>query len=399
MMEFIEVTEAVFLLFLGISLVYLATLTVLALIMRGRSVPPAARERRFAVVVPAHNEEAGIAATLASLASVDYPAGLREIIVIADNCTDRTAAIARSSGATVLERNDAEHRGKGFALRWCFDRLVAAERPYDAVVVIDADTEAPKNLLRAMNDRLALGAEVLQCNDMVKPLPGAWSSEMTRLGFTLYNYVRPLGRTAFGGSAGLKGNGMCFTTRILRDHPWRAYSRAEDLEYGLQLLVEGVPVGFAPEATILATMPGEAANAESQRARWEGGRLPLIRTYWRPLLARFLRSGSLVPLDALLELCSPALVNMLALSLLLAALNFVLLLTGVGHAAYFFAGWTLLVCLGLVHLFLGILVARDSGLLRVLVHLPRFIVWKGFLYVKLLFRKKKTTEWVRTTRE
>jgi 1,2-diacylglycerol 3-beta-glucosyltransferase len=398
MIELLEIPESLLLLYLGVCLVYLATLTLLALIMRGRRVPPATGERRFAVVVPAHNEEAGIAATLDSLKNVDYPAGRREIIVIADNCTDRTAAIAREAGVTVLERTDTQNRGKGFALRWCFDRLIAEESPRDAVVIVDADTEAGTNLLRVMNAYLGLGASVVQCNDMVKPLPGAWSSEMTRLGFTLYNLIRPLGRTAFGGSAGLKGNGMCFTLPLLKNHPWRAYSRAEDLEYGLQLLVEGIPVTFAPEATLLATMPGEASHAESQRARWEGGRLPLIRKYWRPLLARVFRKGSLVSLDALIELICPALVNMLALSLLFAVLNCVLVLSGLGHAGYFLVAWAVLVSLGLTHLFLGIYVSGDGGLFRLVIHLPRFIFWKMLLYVKLLF-KTKNTEWVRTTRE
>ena len=399
MIELLEISEALLLLVLGVPLVYLATLTLLALIMRGKRVARASTERRFALVVPAHNEQKGILQTLESLKSIDYPPERREIIVVADNCTDRTAAIAREAGVTVFERNDAENRGKGFALRWCFDRLVGEDPPRDAVVVVDADTEAGKNLLRVMNDYLELGARVIQCNDMVKPLPGAWSSEMTRLGFTLYNLVRPLGRTAFGGSAGLKGNGMCFTIPLLKHHPWRAYSRAEDLEYGLQLLVEGIPVTFAPEATILATMPAEASHAESQRARWEGGRLPLIRKYWRPLLGRVFRKGSLVSMDALIELFTPALVNMLALSVLFASLNLVLALTGPGRAAYFLAAWIILVCLGLTHLFLGIYVSGDWSLFRLLVHLPRFIFWKILLYAKLLLRGKKTTEWVRTTRE
>jgi 1,2-diacylglycerol 3-beta-glucosyltransferase len=192
---------------------------------------------------------------------------------------------------------------------------------------------------------------------------------------------------------------MCFTLSLLKSNPWKAYSRAEDLEYGLQLLVEGIPVRFAPEATILATMPAEASHAESQRARWEGGRIPLIKQYWAPLLGRVLRRGSLVALDALLELFTPALVNMLAISLLLTAINIVLALAGVGHALYFLEGWCILVFLGLTHLFLGIYVSRDASLFRLLIHLPRFIFWKLRLYAKLLFRREKSTEWVRTTRE
>src|SRR5699024_8522728 len=99
-------------------------------------------KRRFAVVVPAYNEEESIASTIRSLSAIDYDSARFKIIVIADNCTDRTAEIAEKEGAAVMVRSSAQKRGKGYALRWCFDRILANNNihNFDAAVVVDADT-------------------------------------------------------------------------------------------------------------------------------------------------------------------------------------------------------------------------------------------------------------------
>jgi cellulose synthase/poly-beta-1,6-N-acetylglucosamine synthase-like glycosyltransferase len=383
----------------GFFVVYLTALSVLALFVRPKREFPAARKRRFALVVPAHNEELSIARTLASLLAIDYPKELFTVIVVADNCTDATASLARSAGANVRERTDTTLRGKGYALRWCFDQILRETPPYDAVVVIDADSIASANFLTVMNHYLERGAGAIQCSDMVAPLPGAWSSEVTRLGFTLYNHVRPLARSLFGFSAGLRGNGMCFSAATLRDHPWNTYSLNEDLEYGLVLLLRGVPVVFAPEALVLATMPATAANAESQRSRWERGRFPVIRRYTWPLVALSARTLSLRPLDALIELIIPPFVNLIAAILALTLLTAVLSVTGYSGAFSFLVAWEILLVLGVAHVLIGLVAAgADRDLYRTLLAIPRYAVWKLLLYTKFV-RRRPSTEWVRTTRE
>lgn len=388
---------AVFVMF-GLPLVYLAFLAVAALTVRLRTEFTAAKQRRFVIVVPAHNEEIAIAKTVRSLVSIDYPRTLFEVIVVADNCTDATAALARAEGARVLERTNTVERGKGYALRWCFDTVLAEQPACDAVVVIDADTTVSSNYLTALNAAIEEGALVMQTSDLVEPCPGVWTTEAIRLSFVLYNYVRPLGRKALGFSAGLRGNGMCFTASALRAVPWHAYSKAEDLEYGLQMLMAGYTVRFVPEAIALATMPQQASNAESQRARWEGGRIVVIKRYSGPLLLSGLSKLSFSSIDAFIDLVTPAFVNMMALSVAFTCLSLAAAIAGVPSALTYAALWTVAVLSGMVHLGAGLAAARDRSLVLTLMAVPRYVAWKIMLYLKLA-GTKSSNEWVRTTRE
>jgi 1,2-diacylglycerol 3-beta-glucosyltransferase len=393
--------SALFVVF-GLPLVYLAFLTIAALRVKTSAVhAEAARSRRFAIVVPAHNEEIAIQKTIRSLQSIAYPRALFEIIVVADNCTDRTAAIAQSEGATVWERTDAARRGKGYALRWCFDRITSDEaNGFEGIVVIDADSVVSGNYLAMLNVAIEAGADVMQTSDLVEPCRGSWTSEALRLSFVLYNYIRPLGRKALGFSAGLRGNGMCFTRRALCEVPWQAYSKAEDLEFGLQMLVAGYRTHFVPEAVALATMPQQAANAESQRARWEGGRLPVIRHYAGMLLRSAVNTRSFAAIDAFIDLATPAFVNMMAVSMLfgIASAAVWALAPGEHGAGIFACAWLAALSGGFVHVAGGLKAANDPSLYTTLGAVPKYIVWKVLLYLKLV-RRKSSDEWVRTTRE
>src|SRR5712692_8125342 len=122
------VVEWVLLAIFGLPLAYLCLLSLLALAPGTRRTFKTAGRRRFAVVVPAHNEEQTIGPTLRSLLAIDYPRDRFEVVLVADNCTDRTARAGRRSGVRVLERHDSSSRGKGYALRWCFDALLMGRK-------------------------------------------------------------------------------------------------------------------------------------------------------------------------------------------------------------------------------------------------------------------------------
>src|SRR5699024_3443486 len=141
--------------------------------------------------------------------------------------------------------------------------------------------------------------------------PDVWTSEIIRTGFTLYNYVRPLARRGLGFSAGLRGNGMCFSVKVLKEVPWNAYSLTEDLEYGIKLMLNNIDVVFAPEAIGFSIVPEKANNAESQRERWEIGRFPVLRKYAGTLLQAAYRKRSVKTFDMLVDLVTPPLVNMM----------------------------------------------------------------------------------------
>jgi 1,2-diacylglycerol 3-beta-glucosyltransferase len=389
--------HAVLLVVVGGFLLYLLGLSILALMAREHAVPSPVRYTRFAVIIPAHNEQLAIAATIRSIRQVDYPRDAFDVFVIADNCTDDTGRIAGREGARVLTRSVSDLRGKGYALRWCFDELRGST--YGAYAVVDADSTVSGNFLSVLNSYCLEGAEVIQCNDQVQPQAGAWSAEAIRFGFLLYNYVRPMGRKLLGWSSGLRGNGMCFSPDLLRRIRWDAYSRAEDLEYSLRLALQGVRVTFAPEATVLATMTRDARLAESQRARWEGGRIPLVQRFALPLLVAAVRRRSLMIVDVFMDLVTPALVNLM----IFASLGCVIALVqwGLGDErmrtmALLWAG--ALGC-GLLHAILGMCAAGRGRSLPGLIGLvPRYAFWKLRLYYKLL-RRGDTQEWERTTRE
>ena len=398
-MIFLEITEILILIpVLGV-LFYLACLTVFALFAREESIPESGNERRCVIIVPAHNEEHTIGKTLSSLFAVDYPRDLYDVVVIADNCSDRTQAVAVSMGARVMRRDDPDRRGKGYALRWALDELLYETARWEAVVVVDADTTISENYLKVMSHYLQRGARAIQSSDIVEPQPGAWSAEVTRVGFLLYNYVRPLGRKVLHGSAGLRGNGMCFQSALLREIPWSAYTVGEDLEFGLHLLLRGIRVVFAPEAVVLATMPRDPKNAQSQRARWEGGRFGLIRRYALPLLRRGVRTFSFAHIDAAVDLVTPALINLLVFALAWAAASIGLWALGVEGMALFAALWVSAVALGIFHLIIGLAVAKaDRAAYRALLHIPRYALWKIGVYRHMASSWKKD-EWIRTTRE
>lgn len=358
----------------------------------------AEKQRRFIIVIPAYNEEEVITKILYSLFGLIYPANLFDIVVVADNCTDKTAKIAQSLGAKVLERNNKEQRGKGYALAWAFEQIHNWDEQYDAYVVLDADSLISGNFLEVVNYYIEQGSEVIQSSDLVIPRPGVWSSEAIRIGFLLYNYVKPMGRKVLGYDVGLRGNGMCFAEHILREHPWRAWSLTEDLEYGLHLMLQNIRISFAPEAHIWAQMPGQAKNAETQRRRWEMGRYAVVRKYAPKFLKSFFTKGNFRHLDTFFELITPPLVNLLLVIVLLFLFNLILWLAGVDTFA-FMALWLMLAGIGILHFLIGLAAAKaDRQLYKSMLYIPVYVFWKIKIYT-LAFLKGWNKQWIRTTRE
>jgi len=370
---------------------YLMLLTVLS--GRPRTPIAAAPRKRFRVVIPAHDESGGIAATIESLYAIDYPRELFDVLVVADNCTDDTADRARKAGASVLERRNDVERGKGYALNYAFERL---PENVDAAVVIDADTLVSPNLLRAFATRLEAGADAIQADYAVRNPNASWRTRLIAIAFGAFHIVRSRGRERLGVSAGLRGNGMCFSARVLRAVPHSAYSIVEDVEYGIRLADAGYRVFYADEAHVYGEMVSEARAARSQRERWEGGRQALTKKYGRPLLVRGLR-GDRVLLDLALDVLVPPLSRIVVL----AVAGFVASLSGTLVVGPF---WASGVVFGASVAFIAAYVMRGwmvSGTgvrgLSDLALAPVYVVWKATLASKT--KATESAEWVRTARE
>ena len=179
---------------------------------------PADPSSRFLIVIPAHNEQSGVAATVSSCLASDYPSLFFGVLVIADNCEDQTAAVARTAGARVVERFDTDKKSKGYAIEYLLEVLERSGelRSLDAVVVVDADTTIDPNLLRSFDDALRRGHDWIQAYYTVANPDQSWRTRLMTYAFSLFNGVMQLGQNALGSSAGFKGNGMCFSTRGLR---------------------------------------------------------------------------------------------------------------------------------------------------------------------------------------
>jgi cellulose synthase/poly-beta-1,6-N-acetylglucosamine synthase-like glycosyltransferase len=206
------------------------------------------------------------------------------------------------------------------------------------------------------------------------------------------HYLRPLGRSAFGWSCGLKGNGMCFESSLLREFTWRWFTLAEDVEFHLSLVERGIAVEFAPETWVKADMPISLKQSASQNTRWEQGRLQLIRQQVPGLAWNGLRHGDWVRLDAAAEQLIPPLSVPFALGVVCGLLGWLLGAPLVGFTALgCLVGYTgyLLVALALVE--------APPCIYAALALAPVYIAWKAGLYVRSLLGRKSDA-WVRTAR-
>lgn len=352
--------------------------------------------RTFAILVPAHNEEVLIGNTLTSLTQLEYPTDFYAVHVIADNCTDRTAEIARAAGACVQVRTDTTNRGKGHALSWAFDQLQRDSVRYDAYVVLDADTIVDPGLLQAFARGLAQGAEALQSHNAVLNSSDSSSTALRWLALSLMNYIRPLGRNSIGGSSTLTGNGMCLSRQILSSHPWRAYGLSEDYQYYLTVVSTGVRVLFVPEAKVYSVMPTTVRQLQSQDIRWETmspGSSAWQRRIARHLLVDGFRLHDWVRLDALAELVVPPLsvlvggtVLLLVASIIGGGSTLILLAAFLGVALLFYAGSAFL------------LLRPPLAVYGALIYAPAYLLRKLWIYFVLRRRRRHISAWVRTPR-
>lgn len=379
----------------------LSTGYLLGLLVAARGTHGAAREPadpdepplRLVTLIPAHDEEDGIGATLSALAECEYPAGLHRTIVIADNCDDRTAERASAAGAEVWERRDPNRRGKGHALIWAFERLHAEGAPDEGVVVLDADCLPSANLLDAVDRRLRGGARALQVDYVVGNPEDSPASALRFAAFALMNTVRFQGKQRLGLSCGLVGTGMAFATDLLRRRPWTTTGLTEDDEYHMRLVLAGERAEFVAEASVSSAMPTSLRGSSGQQARWEQGKLQLIRR-WTPslLLAGLLRRDA-VRIHTALECLVPpqSLIAAGSLASALAALPLRSRRLLTLSVATFGAQLTFIL--------FGLRLVRAPGYVyRALLGAPALVAAKLGIYARLL-GGRGPRGWVRTERE
>ncbi len=357
---------------------------------RRRSPAAGRRSRRLLVLIPAHNEERGLPATLEGLNRSDYPAHHVRVIVIADNCTDDTARVAAAAGAEVMVRDDLEQRGKGYALSWALARLGEDGLNAEAVVFLDADCRPSPNLLSAFDDHLEDGAGVAQADYVVANPDDSWTAALRWAAFALVCRIQPLAVDSLGLSCGISGTGFVVARKVLERVPWEAFTLAEDQEYHLRLVAAGERVRFVPDAEVRSLMPTSLEASRDQNLRWEAGRWQLTRTWTPMLLSDGLARRDPVRLHAAVEgLVPPQALLLSGNVLLLVATTAVktprvrtlALLNLAGQAVYVLGGVTL--------------ARAPRSVYRAMAFAPVLALWKLALHLRIM-RGKGPSEWVAT---
>jgi cellulose synthase/poly-beta-1,6-N-acetylglucosamine synthase-like glycosyltransferase len=339
------------------------------------------RERRFRVAVPAHNEEAVIASLVGDLRDLSYRPDLFTISVLADRCTDETAAKARAAGAHVLERADGPG-GKGAVLRWYFETRPLA--PGEALVVIDADNRVPSDFLQRLSDEIDDGGQVLQAYLDVSNPDASTIATASALSYWASNRMVQLARRNLGWTADLGGTGMCITETALAAAGGFGDSLVEDQELGVRLFLAGHHVRWLHDVRISDEKPAGAGVAIRQRSRWVAGRRLVARTYFGKLLRR----RSPASLDLALRLIQPSRMGVAVLSALLA------LSSALGAPLW---PWWLWAAIALVQILAPIpFLLRDHVPGRYLVRYPLLILLP---LMKLPARLLRTRGWYHTPHE
>jgi len=354
--------------------------------------PPAAPPRLL-FLVPAHNEEKLIASCVHSLMALRYPAERRRAVVIADNCTDRTAELARQAGAQCLERHDRQLPGKPRAIAWALSQQPLED--VDSVVIIDADTVVDPDFGVSLAQAAPVTHKAFQGYfDVRNPTDGALTRMAAVLAAGNYRFAYALKRRV-GLNAPLLGNGMCIGTAVLATHGWNAFTIAEDWELYTLYTTQGVPIESLERARLYAEEARSLRQSSSQRQRWTAGKLTVLGR----LITRLIGSAKIGPaqkFDALAELTAPGPVVHLGLVTALALLVAVarppeaaILLFALGASLVRFAIYTVA----------GLLVQPHP--LRCAVafaFLPLYMVWRlgaAFAAAKMLGNKP----WIRTARQ
>ncbi|HHJ13867.1 MAG TPA: glycosyltransferase [Gammaproteobacteria bacterium] len=350
---------------------------------------------RFAVVIPAHNEEQLIEGLIRSIQAADYPADHVDIHVIADNCSDDTADIAREAGAICHERDMPDLPGKPYALDWLFQRLEHSR--YDAYTIIDADTVIDAGYLRAMDRSVREGRQAIQGYFGVMNPDENWLTRLSILPGILRYVMQCPGKERLGLSCPLAGNGMCFHVDIIRRLGWNAYSIAENWEYYAILTFEGVCVFHEPGAIIYSQVANSLKEGRVQRMRWMRGRIDTLKRYAPRLLRETLRKRDFRYADVVMELLRPS------HSMLFLAVCGWLLLVSVGVAWFGLSVgwlyWALGLFLAQVAFFMSGLFIQRAPLKTwlALAWVPVYLVWKLLVSARSLL-SLSDRRWVKTRR-
>jgi len=273
------------------------------------------KTHKFAMVVAAHNEQAVIGNLVDSLNMLNYPKDAYEVFVIADNCDDNTAAIAKECGASVYERFNDTLKGKGHALEWMFEKIFAMETEFDGICVFDADNIVHPEFLNQMNRQFNRGYKAVQGYIETKNPYDSWITLSYAISFWSINRLFQYARYTLGMCCQLCGTGFALSTDIIKEIGWGATCLAEDMEFTMKLALNNYKVAWAHEAIVYDEKPITFSQSYKQRVRWMQGHADVANRFFFKLVKKSFKDRNIIPLDCAFYLFQP--IRLIAMFLIL----------------------------------------------------------------------------------
>lgn len=356
--------------------------------------PPVTGNWRRAILMPAHNEEAVIQSTLATLTHQLKPTDT--LLVVADNCTDATARLARQAGATVIERQNLQQRGKGYALDFGL-RFLSKDAP-DVVIMFDADCQVRAGAVDEISDLAIKTGRPVQATYLLAQQTNPSPKEVvSTFAFKVKNLVRPLGMQGLGQPCLLTGTGMAFPWKIIQKADLANGNIVEDMKLGLDLAVAGHLPLMCPQALVIGEQPKQSSTAITQRTRWEHGHLQTLLTTVPLLLSEGIKQRRLGLIALGLDMCVPPLSLLVVLWAAGTMLDILSALVWgelwLPLILVYGAGLSLMLAIGLA--WYGF--AREDIPVGRLLSIPMYILWKVPVYFKFLLGPE--SQWIRTERD
>ena len=280
------------------------------------------KKHRFMAIIPAHNEEAVVANLVESLKKQNYDKQLYDIYVIADNCTDNTAKVARDAGAIVYERFDETKKTKGYALNWFLQQKIKENAPYDALFVFDADNIVHPDFIKNMNKKLCQGEDVVQGYRDIKNPTDSWITAGYAIFYWTMHRFYHLARYNIGLSPLLNGTGFMVKFDVIKPQGWDTVTLTEDIEFSLQRIIKGKRLGWATDAIVYDEQPVGFKQSWSQRSRWTIGHIQCIKEYTKQLAVAAKENKTMMNFDGFLYIIGS--IPMFIITLVLLATNFLM---------------------------------------------------------------------------
>ena len=349
------------------------------------------KKHKFMAIIPAHNEELVIEDLIESLKNQDYDKNLYDIYVIADNCTDYTAEIARKAGAIVYERFDKTKRTKGCVLDWFLKQKIEENADYDAFLVFDADNIVDKNFIKVMNKKLCQGEEVVQGYKDIKNPTESWISAGYAFFYWTMHRFYHLARYNVGLSPLLNGTGFMVKFDIVKEEGWNTSTLTEDIEFSLKQIIQGKKLGWATDAIVYDEQPEKFVASWKQRCRWTVGHIQCMKTYTKDLALAVKKNKTIMNFDGLLYIIGSTPMFIATMFLLIS--NFVIYMLDTMSTAELviniirYAVPTFLFPIGTALITMYLEKKPIKPMLKWIIYYPLFMLTWVFINIQCLFKQ------------